>query len=369
VPTASSRPSAGAFRAANRCEIPGGANLGDFRRLVAARTPKRVLCGNDAIVNVLEDRSRALHGFTHYLTHTEKWNPVIALDLDDRDPLDLIMSGAQIPFPTWVVYNSLNGHAHAVYALADPVTLGPNGRPKPLRTLHLVHKALRMVLSGDTSHKNGITRTPWHSQHVFYPVLFKRWELKELAALMPSEIAEVKRREAVMRPVPEERLDQAEGRNDELYMRTVYWAMNQARAGHFGTLNFDTISAAAHSMNTYNPPLPAGEVRTISRSVDKFMQKKWVGNRSDQPTSSSQGSARSRQRSWQRTKLTPEEAQQRRQAGAAQAAASKTATTRAAIALAAERIRQTGQIPTSRAIAAITELSVRTVKTHADLYR
>ncbi|MBX8466584.1 replication initiation protein [Deinococcus sp. RIT780] len=345
--------------------------MDDFCRLVAQVTPRQVECGNETTeakgTYTTQPRAVALRAFTHYRTSTDTWLPVLQIDNDGRDPFDRIMAGEQFPFPTWLVYNTVSGHAHSIYALAEPVNPGPTGRPRPRNTAALVRAALTLRLEGDPSHRNTVARTPWHAQHTFFPVLFKRWNLRELLALL-SEEADEAMRQRQQRRTSSQLAAGANGRNDDLYLTTVRWAMDEARAGRWGTLDYASIHAAAVSFNTYTPPLPAGEVRTITRSALGFMQRDWWGNRSATPGSGT-GSPRERLRSWHRDPITPQEARERQQAGAAQTAAGKTAATRAAISVAADSIRQSGQQPTSKAVAAVTGLSVRTVKTHSDLYR
>lgn len=361
-------PGAAAFNRANRNPGPPP-TLADFRRLVAQVTPKRVECGNDKATFTTQPRGKALAGFTHYRSDTDTWRPVLALDLDDRDPFtEEIMAGQLLPFPSWLVYNTANGHAHALYALAEPVTQGPQGRRGPQNMAALAHDALALRLGADPGHRNTVTRTPWHRGHIFQPVLLKRWHLAELLALLPLEAEEAARRRKVER-VTGTPLEEARGRNDHLYMTVIHWCMDEARAGRWAGLTLAAVQAAAAGFNTYSPPLPAGEVRTISRSAHGFMQASWWGNRSSTPGQGGRGSPRERLRSWQRDPITPQEARERQRQAALETAQRRTATTRAVILQAVENIRQSGQTPTSALLSAVTGLSVRTVKTHSDLYR
>ncbi|UFA51937.1 replication initiation protein [Deinococcus radiophilus] len=305
-------------------------------------------------------RHVALHGFSHYRTDTPLWIPVLPVDMDGNDPIDLIMAGVRIPYPTWVVYNNANGHAWAMYALIDPIVCSPKSA-RIERYAALIRDGLCLVLGGDPNYTNTTARTPWHDGHTYYPVLHRRWELRELAALLPLD--SVARRTAS----PRRPLDPTAGRNSGLFARLGDWARQEAREGRYGRLSYDQLHAVAAGLNsTLGDPLPAGEVRSTARSVWRWMQADWQGNRTATPNA---GSTRSQIRSHHREQLNTQQARERIQAAQAKGAQTRGEATREAITQAVGQLVASGQRVTRQGLQQLTGISERTLSRHTDIWK
>lgn len=336
----------------------------DFRQLIAQSTPKIVECGNDKMIVTAAKRHIALHGFTHYRIDRPRWIPTIALDMDARDPLDLVVSGYPFPLPAYVVYNSANGHSHAVWVLDDPVVRGPRGE-KAEQTYWLVRDALQLLAGADRAHTNLITRTPYHEQHIFYPCLYKRWELSELLRCLPVD--------AVSRRTNGQHgreFDESAGWKCGMFGWLRAWAYEEARQGRYSQLSYERLYAVLEARNRmFIDPVPLSDVRSMAKSVDRWMQTHWRGNKSNRPQTT-KGSRRARIHKWDRGAALPE-AQQlaNRRAGQAQGAESRREATREVIRQAVGQLVAQNQRVTRQKLADVTGLGARTLSRHADIWK
>ena len=103
---------------------------GDWEQLWLPLWP---LAGDDLLEGVYrQSRSSAL-GRRYIETNPEALSNLLVVDIDHPDAaLRALSAQGHHPMPNAVVSNRRNGHAHAVWALAEPVTRTEYARRKPL---------------------------------------------------------------------------------------------------------------------------------------------------------------------------------------------------------------------------------------------
>ena len=218
------------------------------------------------------------------------------------------------------------------------------------------------LIGGDPSHTNTVARTPYHDSHTWYPVLYRRWGLTELLGMLPTDAVARTANAAYRRAI-----DPSGGRNCGLYTWIRHWAYQEAREGRYAQLTLAHIRQTTDRRNqTFEDPLPVGEIRSISTSVHKFMEAQWWGNRTTTPN---QGSARSQIHSSRRDQLTTAQARERIQAAQAQGAQTRREATRNAITQAVGQLVGSGQRVTRQALQQLTGLDPKTLSNHADIWK
>ena len=196
---------------------------------------------------------------------------LLVVDVDHPDSaLRALSSTGSHPAPTAVVENPSNGHAHVVWALAEPVTRTEYAHRKPLAYAAAVTEGLRRAVDGDKGYSGLMTKNPAHDSwetHWLGGQLRTLGELAEgLAGNMPSTGWNRTRRAA---PI-------GLGRNCTLFETARHWAYREVRH-HFG--DPAGLGAAIHEETAlrnleYNEPLPASEVRAIANSITRWITTK-----------------------------------------------------------------------------------------------
>ncbi|MFH9958939.1 replication initiation protein [Streptomyces roseolus] len=199
---------------------------------------------------------------------------LLVVDVDHSDAvLRAVSSVGSHPLPNAVVENPVNGHAHAVWALAEAVTRTEYARRKPLAYAAAVTEGLRRALDGDAGYSGLMTKNPLHtdwSTEWLHGGLHTLGGLEEaLSGHMPAaRWRETKRFRTNITGL---------GRNCSIFETARTWAYREVRH-HFGSP--DTLHAAIHAeVHTRNAqfaePLPAVEARAIANSIHR-----WITTRS-----------------------------------------------------------------------------------------
>ncbi|MFD0271065.1 replication initiation protein [Streptomyces sp. NPDC127106] len=199
---------------------------------------------------------------------------LLVVDVDHADAvLRAVSSVGSHPLPNAVVENPVNGHAHAVWALAEAVTRTEYARRKPLAYAAAVTEGLRRALDGDAAYSGLMTKNPLHtdwSTEWLHGGLHTLGGLEEaLGGHMPAtRWRETKRFRTNITGL---------GRNCSIFETARTWAYREVRH-HFGSP--DTLHAAihaeVHTRNTqFAEPLPQVEARAIANSIHR-----WITTRS-----------------------------------------------------------------------------------------
>ncbi len=151
--------------------------------------------------------------------------------------------------PNAVVENPANGHAHTVWALAEPFTRTEYAHRAPLAYAAAVTEGLRRSVDGDAAYSGLMTKNPEHTCWANHWVTDHLYTLDELnfwlsdTGYMPPPSWKRQRRK---NPV-------GLGRNCALFESARTWAYREIRH-HFGNPDglAHAITNSAHAMN-YEP--------------------------------------------------------------------------------------------------------------------
>ena len=87
---------------------------------------------------------------------------LLVVDIDHEDAAMRTLWHRQAWWPNAVVENPSNGHAHAVWALSEPITRTEYGRRKPLAYAAAITEGLRRSVDGDAGYSGLMTKNPSH---------------------------------------------------------------------------------------------------------------------------------------------------------------------------------------------------------------
>ncbi|MFI5808342.1 replication initiation protein [Streptomyces sp. NPDC051561] len=199
---------------------------------------------------------------------------LLVVDVDHADAvLRAVSSVDSHPLPNAVVENPVNGHAHAVWALAEAVTRTEYARRKPLAYAAAVTEGLRRAMDGDAAYSGLMTKNPLHtdwSTEWLHGDLHTLGGLEEALGshMPPARWRETKRFRTNVTGL---------GRNCSIFETARTWAYREVRH-HFGSP--DTLHTAilseVHTRNAeFAEPLPMSEARAIANSIHR-----WITTRS-----------------------------------------------------------------------------------------
>ena len=185
--------------------------------------------------------------------------PSIVLDADGANALYRIVEAVEhfeILTPNWSVTRRESGGTHVVWNLERPVHRGESARPSPLRALARVSEYYATALQADSGYNGVLSHNPMSVAHGpgFVTNWFYRYpySLPQLGEVIPMGWG---------RPT----LVRTEiGRNCDLFHALMRWA------GCPENMVNDCL-AAAHVINqSFDIPLPHGEVAETARSVHRY---------------------------------------------------------------------------------------------------
>ena len=88
---------------------------------------------------------------------------LLVVDIDHSDALMRALWGRQDWLPNAVVENPANGHAHAVWALSEPITRTEYAKRKPISLGAAVVEGLRRSVDADAGYSGLITKNLTHA--------------------------------------------------------------------------------------------------------------------------------------------------------------------------------------------------------------
>ena len=193
---------------------------------------------------------------------------VVCLDCDGaggHSRLMLSVEDREIPCPNWVVCRATGG-AHGVWCLARPVLRGESARARPLRLLTRATEYMAQKVEADAGYGQVLSHNPMvpvASQRLRTDWLRRRpYPLQELAEIVPF---------GWRRPVvPSTGI----GRNCSLFEAGMKWAGSPANLGVPVVTALMAINAEVARKHG-KPPLDAGEVTAIAKSVERY-RTRWI---------------------------------------------------------------------------------------------
>lgn len=120
----------------------------------------RPFCTNDFDKDGLIKRIKK-EALTHqYIQHNDNaFVSSLVFDID-YEMGAIAWDFAGLPKPNIITQNTLNGHAHLLYALSHPVCKTDAARLKPLKYLAYIEKGMRQRLNADRAYTGLITKNP-----------------------------------------------------------------------------------------------------------------------------------------------------------------------------------------------------------------
>ncbi|HCG8027591.1 TPA: replication initiation protein [Vibrio parahaemolyticus] len=241
-----------------------------------------------------------------------------------------------IAVPNFIVMDKETLRHHIFYAIKDVYTT-EKARKKPLDWLAAIERTFAFYLQADTQYVGLIAKNPAHSSWKTWCIHDHVYDLAELADYKD------------LLPKPRECDISGFGRNCELFDNLRHWSYRNIHK--HSTQSFpDAVLSKAEQLNVFAPPLPFGEVKSIAKSVTKYCER----NR-----------AYFEKRYGRKIGLNPElDLQTKQSLGAMHTANVKADATRAKIQASVDSLLAQGNKATQKAVAELSKVSLRTVKTY-----
>lgn len=208
-------------------------------------------------------------GLRYIEANPQALSNLLVVDIDHPDALMRAMWGRHAWMPNAVVENPHNGHAHAVWALAEPVTRTEYAHRKPLAYAAAVTEGLRRSVDGDKGYSGLMTKNPTHEHWEAHWITDRFYSLPELDEhLSAADFMPPKTWRRTRRKNPA-----GLGRNCYLFETARTWAYREVR-NHWGDPDGlgETISLHVHMLNgEFSEPLPSNEAEHIARSITRWL--------------------------------------------------------------------------------------------------
>ena len=185
----------------------------------------------------------------------------LALDCDNPDRL---MEGlSHLPPANWRVYRPANGHAHAVWTLAEPVHKYPAARQAPLDYFARIADFYAVETGADRGYNGVLAHNP-------VPPIYKGdsdfatawgpelpYTLDDLASVLPFGWEPPKVRQTGV------------GRNVDLFRAGMRWAGRKCNE------HLDVLPALMAVNQEFPHPLPLAELQATARQIERY-RARWI---------------------------------------------------------------------------------------------
>lgn len=184
----------------------------------------------------------------------------------DRSDAYFAWSDANLPAPTWIAKNRLNGHAHIGYMLSAPVCTTHRAKQNVIEYLAKIEQAYSLVLGADRGYSGLITKNPCHGiweNHIFG---VQPYDLNYLADFV--ELQELKTDLKEISGL---------GRNCMMFDTVRYWAYKAIRAHRGSTFDIwlgKVLEQCQNANGAFIEPLPYSEVKATAKSIARYCWKK-----------------------------------------------------------------------------------------------
>ena len=199
----------------------------------------------------------------------EALSNLLVVDIDHPDAaLRALSNQNNHPMPTALVENRHNGHAHAVWALLEPITRTEYAKRKPLAYSAAVVEGLRRAVGGDSGYSGFMTKNPVHDHWE------TQWLTEDLRSLRQLEVE--LRENMPPKQWRRNRKPVGLGRNCTIFETARTWAYRELRK-HFGdpTGLSTAIHGQVHALNAeFTESLPHSEAKGIATSIHRWITAK-----------------------------------------------------------------------------------------------
>lgn len=187
------------------------------------------LASDDLRAGIYRTARKDARGRRYIEANPRSLSNLLVVDVDHEDALMRALWDRQDWLPNAVVENPENGHAHAVWALQEPVTRTEYAQRKPLAFAAAVTEGLRRSVDGDAAYSGLITKNPEHGSWHTSWTSDRLYSLGELASRLE---------EAGHMPAPAWRRSRRRapvglGRNCSIFETARVWAYREVRH-HWG---------------------------------------------------------------------------------------------------------------------------------------
>lgn len=234
----------------------------DFRSIFYKNLPYKPYCTNELGAGlIIRQKKTAIQ--MPYIQH----NPpcfITSLVFDiDRSDAYFAWSDANLPTPSWIAKNRLNGHAHVGYMLATPVCTTHNAKQKIIEYTAKIQQAYSLALGADKSYSGLITKNPCHNtweNHIFDVQPYDLSYLADFVELqeLKTELKEVS----------------GLGRNCAMFDTVRFWAYKAIRAhlsDGFDKWHSEVLEQAKNANDAFIQPLPYSEVKATAKSIARWV--------------------------------------------------------------------------------------------------
>lgn len=236
------------------------------------------LASDDLLHGVYRTTRKQALGVRYIEANPHALSNLLVVDIDHGDSMLRAIDRRAGWLPNAVVENPHNGHAHAVWALREPVTRTQYARRKPLALAAAVTEGLRRSVDGDQAYSGLMTKNPtheawngaWFTNHL-YTLPELTTHLEKAGYMPPAGWRRTRRKNPI-----------GLGRNCTIFETARTWAYPRIRDYH------DRSTTSAHHFagvinthvqelnNEFTEPLPASEAHAIATSIHK-----WITTRSN----------------------------------------------------------------------------------------
>ncbi len=196
--------------------------------------------------------------------HAQFW---LVFDVD-REGAAIDWSDRNAPAPNITVKNSVNGHAHLLYALNIAVRTAPDASVKALKYAAAVERSLCEKLCADVNYSGLICKNPFHLEWQVMEWREDAYTLDELADYLDLSASE---RRSIDKHY-------GMGRNCHLFEMTRKWAYRAIRQGWPAFSQW--LEAVIQRVEMYNASLPVplslAECRAIGKSIAKYTHRNFT---------------------------------------------------------------------------------------------
>jgi len=185
----------------------------------------------------------------------------IVIDID-RPNATYIFEDKNLPVPTIITINPINGHCHYLYELRTPVIYTENARRRPQSFCEAIDCSLTKALGGDPAYIGRITKNPLNPS---WKVLqhHVKYDLNDFQEYID------------IRSLKEVRTVFGEGRNCTLFDTTRHWAYDQVR---FHSLYFPFMNEVESKASELNRSLFGSYEQGFLGYKEVFHIAKSIGN-------------------------------------------------------------------------------------------
>ena len=239
----------------------------DFVEKFYEKLPHKPYCSDDLEYGVIiRPKRTAIHKL--YIQH----NPpcLITSLVFDIDRTDAFFSwfDANLPTPTWIAKNRLNGHSHIGYMLSAPVCTTHRAKQNVIEYLAKIEQAYSLALGADRGYSGLITKNPCHGTWENYISGVEPYELNYLADFVELDELKTDLKEV-----------SGLGRNCMMFDTVRYWAYKAIRAYRGSTFDIwlgSVLEQCQNANSAFIKPLPYSEVKATAKSIARYCWKKDV---------------------------------------------------------------------------------------------